>query len=296
LLQDASGNCSGNGIDLHLCARVMCSGEAIETAVFYLNGSVNFAPPFAYFDLSDVSGCRDLLINVPVASTFQIFTSKDDNPLNGMNEQDFNVLSKHLDGTQPFTDPWQWVAADANRDGLITVEDSVEFRNLSLGIYTELPNNTSWRFVPQGYQFPSPDPLSQPLPEYVSIATIVANMDTIFLGIKIGDLDCSAVPNFAGISNEQRNQLRKLEQANVSQPRPNPTSGSSFLPINLPFAEAIHFEINDIGGKVIWFTDLKLEKGSHQLEIPASAMPGSGVYLWRLRAGKLLKSGKLVRL
>ena len=159
-----------------------------------------------------------------------------------------------------------------------------------------MPNNTSWRFVPQGYQFPSPDPLSQPLPEYVSIATIVANMDTIFLGIKIGDLDCSAVPNFAGISNEQRNQLRKLEQANVSQPRPNPTSGSSFLPINLPFAEAIHFEINDIGGKVIWFTDLKLEKGSHQLEIPASAMPGSGVYLWRLRAGKLLKSGKLVRL
>jgi hypothetical protein len=121
-------------------------------------------------------------------------------------------------------------------------------------------------------------------------------MDTVFMGIKIGDLDCSAIPDFAGLQNGHRNQLHQLEQANVGQPRPNPTSGSSFLPINLPFAEAIHLEINDIGGRLIWFNDLKLDKGDHLLEVPASAMPLGGVYLWKLRAGKLLKSGKLVRL
>jgi hypothetical protein len=298
LLQDASGNCAGsNGIDLHLCARVMCSDAAIETAIFEVHGSVNFAPPFSYFDLTDTGGCLDLVNNVPIASTFKIKPTKDDNPLNGMDEQDFILLSKHINGTQPFTDPWQWVAADANRDGLVTLEDSVAFRNLALGIYTELPYNTSWRFVPQGYQFPSPDPLSQPLPEFVTIASILTDMDTVFMGIKIGDLDCSAIPNFAGLQNEQRNQIHQVEQqAEVSQPRPNPTSGSSFLPVYMPFAEAIHLEINDIGGRLIWSNDLKLDKGDHLLEIPASAMPLGGVYLWRLRAGKLVKSGKLVRL
>ena len=199
ILQDNLGNCPGNNsININLCARVLCSGVAIETAIFELDGSVNFAPPFSYFDLSDASGCSDFTNNVPVASTFTIKPIKDDNPLNGMDEQDFVLLSKHINSTQPFTEPWQWVAADANRDGQITLADSIEFRNLALGIYTELPDNHSWRFVPEGYQFPVPDPLAQPLPESVTIAEALTNMDTIFVGIKIGDLDCSAIPNFSG--------------------------------------------------------------------------------------------------
>jgi hypothetical protein len=296
-VQDNIGNCpNSNNVDLNLCAKVLCSGEMIEKVVFELHGSVNFAPPFSYFDATDTHGCLELVNNIPIASTFTITPSKDDNPLNGLDEQDMILLSKHIHGTQPFTEPWQWVAADANRDGQITIADSLEFRNLLLGIYTELPNNSSWRFVPEGYQFPSPDPLALPLPESVTIASVLANMDTIFMGIKIGDLDCSALPGFTEHANGERNKVLVSEHAEISQPRPNPTTSWTVLPIYLPFAEQIHLEISDIGGKICWSNDLQLEKGNHNLEIPASAMPSDGVYLWRVSAGKFVKAGKLVRL
>ncbi len=56
------------------------------------------------------------------------------------------------------------IAADANRSGSITSFDIVEFRKLILGIYDELPNNTSWRFVDKSYFVPEP---IQPLPDSV---------------------------------------------------------------------------------------------------------------------------------
>ena len=293
-VQDNNVNCSNN-IDLNLCTRVLCSGAAIEKLVFEVHGTSTFTPPYSYFVSTDTGGCLDMPNNIPIASTFTVTPSKDDNPLNGLDEQDMILLSKHIHGTQPFTEPWQWVAADANRDGQITIADSLEFRNLLLGIYAELPNNSSWRFVPEGYQFPLPDPLSQPLPESVTIASVLANMDTIFMGIKIGDLDCSALPGFTDHVNGDRNKVLASEHAEISQPRPNPTTSWAILPIYLPFSEQIHLEISDIGGKICWFNDLQLEKGNHNLEIPDSAMPGAGVYLWRLSAGKLVKAGKLVR-
>lgn len=231
IVQDNFGNCPGsNSINLFMCAKVMCSGEAIETAVFYIDGSSTFAPPFSYFDLTDASGCMEFFNNVPIAGSFTIVPEKDDNPLNGMDEQDFLLLSKHINGTQPFTEPWQWVAADANKDGLVTLEDSVEFRNLMLGIYTELPNNTAWRFVPSGYQFPAPNPLSQPFPESISIANALTDMDTSFLGIKIGDLDCSASPNFSSNPTADRINANAQEKSNPSH---DPTQLGDFEPPTL---------------------------------------------------------------
>lgn len=253
IIQDNLGNCPGNNsVNLNLCARVLCSGAAIETAIFYIDGTSNFVPPFSYFDLTDTGGCTEISNNFPIASTFTIYPSKEDNPTNGMDEQDFVLLSKHINGTQPFTQAWQWVAADANRDGLITLEDSIEFRNLLLGIYSELPNNYSWRFVPKGYQFPSPDPLAQPLPESVTIADVLANMDTIFVGIKIGDLDCSAIPDFRsypGDSTAERNQLptdpTKIVQSASSDTEAPVITCLNGLSVNLMPSEMIQLWASD---------------------------------------------------
>ncbi|MEZ4931408.1 MAG: hypothetical protein R2788_04655 [Saprospiraceae bacterium] len=52
--------------------------------------------------------------------------------------------------------PYKMIAADANKSNSITTFDLVQIRKLILFINTDLPNNTSWRFVDKAYAFSNP--------------------------------------------------------------------------------------------------------------------------------------------
>jgi hypothetical protein len=73
----------------------------------------------------------------------------------------------------------------------------VEIRKLILGIYTELPNNTSWRFVDKDYDFPQPNnPFADPFPETKDVIGVtVDQLADDFVGIKIGDVNGTANAN-----------------------------------------------------------------------------------------------------
>jgi hypothetical protein len=88
--------------------------------------------------------------------------TKDDNPLNGVSTYDLVLISKHILGLEPLGTPYKMIAADANKSGSITTFDIVELRKLILGIYTDLPNNTSWRFIDRGLPVPERE---QPIPD-----------------------------------------------------------------------------------------------------------------------------------
>ena len=67
----------------------------------------------------------------------------------GISTLDLVLISKHILGTQPFTNGFQWIAADANRNNTVTTADNTELRKLVLGIYTDLPKwNKPWQFIP----------------------------------------------------------------------------------------------------------------------------------------------------
>lgn len=70
------------------------------------------------------------------------------NPLEGVDVGDLQRISKHILGIEPFESPFQIIAADANNSGSVTTFDIVELRKLTLGIYDVLPNNSSFRYVP----------------------------------------------------------------------------------------------------------------------------------------------------
>lgn len=97
------------------------------------------------------------------------------------------------------------IAADANKSNSITTFDIVEFRKLILGIYTKLPNNTSWRFVDKAYNFPNPqNPFQEPFPEDISVANALSNQtDEDFVGVKIGDVNNTVVANSLMHSNDR---------------------------------------------------------------------------------------------
>jgi hypothetical protein len=134
---------------------------------------------------------------VPLNSNVTVTPTKDDNPLNGVTTYDLVLISKHILGLEPLNTPYKMIAADANRSGSITTFDIVEFRKLILGIYSELPNNTSWRFVNKSFTFPNPsNPFQGTIPENISIPSLSADMMVNnFEGVKIGDVNGTAIAN-----------------------------------------------------------------------------------------------------
>ncbi|MCC7245379.1 MAG: T9SS type A sorting domain-containing protein, partial [Saprospiraceae bacterium] len=119
-------------------------------------------------------------------------------PLNGLSTFDLVLISKHILNIEPLTSPYKMIAADANKSGNITTFDIVEFRKLLLGIYSELPQVPSWRFVPKSFVFPNPNnPFQAPgFPEEILLPSpFQTSMDYDFVGIKVGDVNNSAMPN-----------------------------------------------------------------------------------------------------
>jgi hypothetical protein len=116
-------------------------------------------------------------------------------PLNGVSTLDLVLLSKHILGIEPLGSPYKMIAADANISGSITTFDIVEIRKLILGVYTQFPNNKSWRFVDKAFVFPNPlNPFQTAFPENKENINPQTNSDPInFVAVKVGDLNMSAI-------------------------------------------------------------------------------------------------------
>ncbi|HRI60591.1 MAG TPA: T9SS type A sorting domain-containing protein [Saprospiraceae bacterium] len=116
-------------------------------------------------------------------------------PLNGVSTYDLVLISKHILSLEQFDSPYKYIAADANKSNTVTTFDIVEIRKLILGIYSEYPNNTSWRFIEKAFVFPNPaNPFQTLFPETIEVPSTTGYN---FYGIKIGDVNGTAVANSA---------------------------------------------------------------------------------------------------
>jgi len=285
IVQDNNGNCNNTPGPIKACAKSGCGGDFLEETVFSFSGTVPFQPPFSFFD---IGGCVSINQVLPTNTNVTITPSLDDNPLNGVTTYDMLLLANFINGITPFSSPYQWIAADANKDNQVDSFDILECKKLILGIYTQLPNNASWRFVDNNYVFPSPNPLSAPFPESITVNTSnLPAFDPEFLGIKICDLNCSGLVDFYELTPENEHM--------IGTPAPNPTQEGALLPIQLISAETVVLEVMDFSGRLLFYIETVLPEGAALLEIPAIALPNPGVYVWRVRAGEMVKAGKMLR-
>lgn len=292
IIQDNLSNCSGTASEL-VCSRSVCSGEGIEDVSFSVEGNTPGLPPLVWFSNSGNTGCAALNFNAfPISQDYTVTAFKDDNPLNGVNTFDIYLIKKHLNGTLPFQYAWQYIAADVNNDGVVSGADTVELNNLVLGIYSELPNNTSWRFFVDTCNFGAPQPIT--CPQEILISGISGGMfDQDFVGIKIGDVNCSAIDNLQGTPPAEERSIPKSPLVLAAQP--NPTSGSTFIPLHLNDAATGRCELFDLNGRRIFFEEKQLDEGWQGFDLPAEAFPQAGVYAWRVQIGEMVKTGKVVR-
>ncbi len=130
---------------------------------------------------------------------FIVTPAKNDNPLNGVSTFDLVLISKHILGIQSLGSPYKMIAADANKSNSVTTFDITEIRKLILGISSQFPANTSWRFVDADFSFPNPsNPFQTTFPENRKNIDAQNPGKVNFVGVKIGDVNDTAIPNRPG--------------------------------------------------------------------------------------------------
>lgn len=129
---------------------------------------------------------------------YTITPNRDGDDLNGVSTFDLLLINKHILGIEPFSNPYQIIAADVNNSGTVSTLDMIVLRKLILGDDVELEHSNSWRFVEADYLFPNPsDPWAEQFPEVYNINDIpesgIGNAD--FVAIKVGDVSGDAQAN-----------------------------------------------------------------------------------------------------
>ncbi len=163
------------------------------------------APPINKQEVTDAEGHYKFNNGIPIAVNYTLTPVKDNDPLNGVSTFDLVLINKHILGLEPFTSPYQFIAADVNNSRSVTTYDILELRKLILGIYTDLPGNTSWRFVDRDYQFPDPgNPWKEVFPESKSVWNFQNHrMKDDFVAIKVGDLNNTAIASSAVFADDR---------------------------------------------------------------------------------------------
>ena len=204
IVQDNAGNCTPGGLAVAGALKTE-AGEGLEDATIGMSDPAAGVPAFVKSGITTHEG--NFYFNKALLSNNYTLTPvHNENPLNGVSTYDLVLISKHILGLEPLISPFKMIAADANKSGSITTFDIVELRKLILGIYTDLPINTSWRFVDRKFVFPDPsNPFKTSFPETITETDMQSNiMDNNFVAIKVGDINSSAVANSLAGSNEDR--------------------------------------------------------------------------------------------
>lgn len=194
-----------------------CDHSAFEPVAGYIETEEGDAVADVKVMSNNLSGVDTMVTDIEgtyIASSFffgydyTFSPEKNTNHDNGISIYDLVLLRKHILQTTLLDSPYKIIAADVNRDNVITLGDVIELMKIMLGDQTEFSQNTSWRFVASNYQFPIPhNPWYEVFPEVVNYNNLSEedyNLD--FVGIKVGDLNMSASTNNL-TETEERNQV-----------------------------------------------------------------------------------------
>jgi hypothetical protein len=189
-LLDNQGAC-GNGQTGSISGSIYTSkGTAIDAVDVVLDGTISEVRR----ESTDNQGYY-VFFNAPIYHDYALNAERNDNPLNGVSTLDLVLIQRHLLNQQLFESPYQIIAADVNNDERISTADLVELRRLILGLNIHFQSNKSWRFVNEAFVFDNPQS-PWPFDENIMLPGFDQSMNNQnFIGVKIGDVNYSAVAN-----------------------------------------------------------------------------------------------------
>ncbi len=201
-VSDAAGNTSACATTISVADGLhLCLGGADVGGTVRTEGNLALAnvPVVLTGDgFRQLDDCSDVgafaFHDVPTGLAYHLRPENRNKWLNGVSTYDLLLIQKHILGIAPLPSPLKIIAADANHSNSITTFDVLQLRKMILGILDSLPGNSSWRFVPAGFQFSDPtNPFASAFPEeLVYTALNVNQLAQDFVGIKVGDVNLSA--------------------------------------------------------------------------------------------------------
>lgn len=129
-------------------------------------------------------------MNLNAGNDYSIAPERGGDYMNGVSTADLVKIQRHLLGKEDLNSPYKIIAADANGSGSVSAGDISELRKLILGVYAELDNVNSWRFVPTSHTFQNSDnPWQGGFPEEIKYQDLQGQMmSSDFYAIKVGDV------------------------------------------------------------------------------------------------------------
>jgi hypothetical protein len=199
-INDSSKICGDFGLGNAIISGTISTemGDEIDQTEITLS---SIHPEYPLTTMTENNGLYAFSAN-PLYFDYSISAMRNHDYLNGVSTLDLVVIQKHILGLETMNSAYKVIAADANNDSNVSAIDLVELRKLILGIYDELPNNTSWRFVDASQNLNINNPF--PFTEVLNIDDLSTDMlNENFIGIKVGDVTDNVKANNA-VSTEVR--------------------------------------------------------------------------------------------
>ena len=192
---------------------VVVGGEIYTETQHVIQGVEVHLDTVSGMDFTDEQGAY-AFANMPLGGDYQITPRWDEDHLNGISTVDIIMIQRHILDIEKIDSPYRLIAADVNNDELINGIDLIELRKLVLGIYEELPENESWRFVEADHVFIDTDnPWAGVIPEVHMITNLSGDENIDFIGVKIGDVDDDVVLDASvGPDNAQSKSLTLITE------------------------------------------------------------------------------------
>ncbi len=143
--------------------------------------------------------------DMPLGGSYAVEPTKDIDYLNGVSTLDIIIIQRHILNQEPLESAYKMIAADINNSQDVSTIDLIELRKLILGVYDELPDNDSWRFVDAEHTFVDVlNPWLIEMPENYIISNLSSDMEIDFVGVKVGDVNGSVIANSESNKIEKR--------------------------------------------------------------------------------------------
>jgi hypothetical protein len=143
--------------------------------------------------MADQEGRYGVTTHKPMLDMEVIPSNNHSLPLHGVSISDLTEMNRYLHGKERYLSPYQIIAADLDRNGVVNAADAQILREVILGIRNGFPAG-NWRFVDNDYAFNNPkDPLAEAFPETKWLPVMPGKKEYIanFVGVKMGDLNSS---------------------------------------------------------------------------------------------------------
>lgn len=208
-LADNQGACGGDRPRADITGSIQTqTGNKLSGATVILTNDI---PEMTRTSLTSTGGNYEFL-NAFMHYDYNIEGSKNDDYMNGVSTLDLVLIQRHILGISLLDNAYSVIAADINKDDKINTADIVELRKLILGIYNELPNNGSWRFV-DGKQTFNNVLNPWPVKENIQIFDFDQKKENQnFVSVKVGDVNNSAIAN----AQENVAETRSIAYLNTS--------------------------------------------------------------------------------